>query len=172
MRKGCVHAYCVDNRFPSEAHVVGSVSRSGSGPMTGVTIPVLPKLPMVKNAFVIYDPKTEKYSRGGMSPSWSKKPKTWSGWGPLKNHLAMFIQYELLGKETSYLDRKRKYGLTPHQPYTDCLIYDIVWNTYICRVQDVFDEMIADRVEQDKKDQKKRIERLTEKIRQMNEEVE
>jgi hypothetical protein len=162
----------MDNCISSEAHVVGPMPRSGSGFVSGVTIPVLPELPAVKNAFVIYDPKTEKYSRGGMTPSWSKKPKMWSGWGPLKNHLSMFIQVEYVGKESSYLERKKKYVLTRYYPYTDCMIYDIVSNSYICRVQDVFDEMIAVRVEQDKKDQKKRIELLTEKIRQMNEEAE
>ena len=136
--------------------------------MSAVTIPILPKLPTVKNAFVIYDPKTEKYSRGGMTPSWSKKPKMWSGWGPLKNHLAMFITIEYIGGWSKFVDRKKKYGLARYNPYEDCMIYDIVTNSYICRVKDLYNEMIIAREEQDKKDREKHLNEMLKKIKKIN----
>jgi hypothetical protein len=112
--------------------------------MTEVHIPVLPKLPVIKNAFVIYDPKTERYSSGGMEPWYSKKMKFWKSWGTLKNHLSMFITYDFTDKNN------RKYGLQ-NNPYEDCLIYDTMSNSYVCRVKDLYNEMIIAREEKDKK---------------------
>lgn len=128
-----------------------------------------PKLPQPKQAFIIYDPKTEKYSRGGMTPTWSKKPKMWSGWGPLKNHLAMFISVEYLDRGNRYLNAKRKHSIAHRQPYSeDCIIFDIVANGQVAKVHDIYKEMIYARVEQDKKDQDKRIADAIMQIRKMN----
>lgn len=48
----------------------------------------LPKL----EGYVIYDPTTGLFSSGGMPGKmhWRKKPKIWTGIGPLKNHLRQF----------------------------------------------------------------------------------
>jgi hypothetical protein len=134
--------------------------------MTEVHIPVLPKLPVVKNAFVIYDPKTERYSSGGMDPWWSKKMKYWKSWGSLKNHLAMFITINYT--DLKYAQVNKKYGLAQNNPYEDCMIYDISTNTYVCRVKDLYNEMFIAREEQDKKDQKKQLNEMMKKIKKMN----
>lgn len=39
--------------------------------------------------YMIYNPKKGLYSAGGTTPKWKKKPKIWSGMGPLKNHINM-----------------------------------------------------------------------------------
>ena len=54
--------------------------------MTMVSIP-LPRM----EGYVIYNPDTGLFSAGGTGPTWRKKPKIWSGLGPLKNHLQLFV---------------------------------------------------------------------------------
>jgi hypothetical protein len=43
----------------------------------------LPKL----QGYVIYNPATEKFSKGGYGPKWGNTPKIWTNIGHLKNHL-------------------------------------------------------------------------------------
>lgn len=49
------------------------------------------KFPLKFEGYVILDPRTGQYSRGGTAPDWGKRPKVWSGIGPLKNHLNQFV---------------------------------------------------------------------------------
>lgn len=43
--------------------------------------------------YIIYNPATNLYSRGGAYESglWGKRPKFWIGMGPLKSHISMII---------------------------------------------------------------------------------
>lgn len=64
-------------------------------------IPTLPKL----EGYVIYNPTTGLYSKGGSYGVWSKRPKIWSSIGAVKNHLVQYVSrdytnYEATGKAT------------------------------------------------------------------------
>lgn len=41
----------------------------------------------------IYNPVTDKFSRGGLWVNWSKNGKVWATMGNLKSHLTMLKQY-------------------------------------------------------------------------------
>jgi hypothetical protein len=127
----------------------------------------LPELPCPKEAYVIYSNSREKYSRGGCAPSWSTKPKTWSGLGPLKGHLAMFIVIEFIGKAPYW---RKEYKLTATQPYDGCVIYDIVSKRQVSTVHEMYRTMIEARMVQDRKDQNKETDRLIKLIQKRNEE--
>jgi len=67
--------------------------------------------------YVIYNPATSLYSRGGVRGEWSKKPKIWSSIGHLKNHLSLYIITDF-DKNNSY------FVVTDH--YKDCIVVNII----------------------------------------------
>jgi hypothetical protein len=71
------------------------------------------KLPNELKGYVIYEPKTGTYSRGGRS-GWGKTPKIWTSLRNLKLHLQMFVS------EWSY---HKKIYLSSR--YKDCVVVDI-----------------------------------------------
>jgi hypothetical protein len=82
------------------------------------------KIPQVKlpetDALAIYNPQLGKWSRGGMGPTWGKKPKIWSQVGPLKNHLSQFVGRHYGGRrngapEAIYISEK----------YDGCVLVDM-----------------------------------------------
>lgn len=49
--------------------------------------PVLPKM----EGFVIYNPATGLFSKGGTNGTWAKRPKIYTSLGHLKSHLTQFV---------------------------------------------------------------------------------
>lgn len=74
-----------------------------------------PKLPT--EAWAIYNPNIEQWSRGGAGPKWGKRPKLWSTIGALKNHLNLMVypRYKP-GEPTQICIRS---------VYNGCYIYDV-----------------------------------------------
>lgn len=76
---------------------------------------IVPKLPT--EAYAIYNPITEMWSRGGSGPKWGKKPKLWSSIGHLKNHLNLMVY------------PRYRHGSTPEivvlTVYDSCYIFDV-----------------------------------------------
>lgn len=81
------------------------------------------KIPPVKlpdaEALAIYNPKLDKWSRGGTGPHWGKKPKIWSQVGPFKNHLSMFVDRYYAGRWLSYD------AVLISDAYDGCVIVDV-----------------------------------------------
>ena len=78
----------------------------------------IPK-PVVKG-FVIYNPKTQLFSRGGYGPRWSKTPKIWSNIGHMKNHIGVAISTYPYGRR----DNTTK-EIPLNECYVDCVVYDV-----------------------------------------------
>ena len=83
-------------------------------------------LPEIKHGYVIYDPVTGLYSKGGTWNVWRKKPKVWSNIGFLKNHLHMFTD--------PYYNKDRTYK--GHEE-----IHDIVTKEKLCTVDEMLNEL-------------------------------
>lgn len=89
----------------------------------------LPK-PIVMKGYAIYDPATDKWSRGGNYTSrlWGKKPKIWSAVGHVKNHINQLIvdNYDFKNKVIrirSFYKGCVILDVTTMQPATDIDIY-------------------------------------------------
>jgi hypothetical protein len=69
--------------------------------------------------FVIYNPQTKLFSRGGFSrlKLWSKRAKIWGTLGHVKNHLNMFVY-----REYNYVDGKQYCKLHIGSEYDGCLV--------------------------------------------------
>ena len=77
---------------------------------------ILPKPKM--EGYVIYNPHNQLFSTGGCVPQWKKHGKIWSGIGPLKNHLNLFI----------YTQYRNKKIVINYVVYKDCEIFNIFTN--------------------------------------------
>jgi hypothetical protein len=56
-------------------------------------ISTLPQL----EGYVIFNPDTGLYSRGGTDVKWTKLPKLWTTVGAVKNHLALHVRRDYSG---------------------------------------------------------------------------
>ena len=68
-------------------------------------------------SWAIYNPHTKMWSRGGTNPKWGKNPKAW-GLGPLKNHLALFVNVRYNNEQAVIVDN----------PYKSCLLVNLDTN--------------------------------------------
>lgn len=93
------------------------------------------KLPKIEG-FVIYNPVTDLYSKGGQYPKWSKKPKIWTNIGHVKLHLNQLI-YPL------YYERK----LIFRNCYKNCGLFDIVTQEKPFEIIDYLDEKLQEILE-------------------------
>lgn len=87
------------------------------------------QLPKPKG-YIIYDPETGLYSRGGDFNGWKKNPKIWANIGHLKNHFNLFISSD--GKSTQY-------NRCPYKGHEE--VYDIVTNTKLGTVKEYINEI-------------------------------
>lgn len=81
-----------------------------------------PKKPTV--FYAIYNPKNQKYSKGGAGyPTWARYPKTW-GLGGFKNHLNLYTtsaySFPEIGEDES--SRYYRFHVKPEQFLKDCLM--------------------------------------------------
>lgn len=93
----------------------------------------LPKL----EGYVIYNPATGMYSKGGTYGIWAKKPKIWSDAAHVKAHLAMYVN-----RDYTYLsngkDFKCRMKISTH--YKDCVVLNLVDNTEPFKIYDYMRE--------------------------------
>lgn len=83
------------------------------------------KVPVRPAGYAIYNPKTDKWSRGGSRPTkWGKTPKIWSHIGHLKNHIRLYLgwQYAYRWNEGKP-DNFEAYII--HRDYDGCMIIDV-----------------------------------------------
>ena len=52
----------------------------------------------------IYNPKIDKFSRGGLNIRWTKNGKVWATMGNLKSHLSMIKEYPPIYNHTYIKD--------------------------------------------------------------------
>lgn len=105
----------------------------------------LPKL----EGYMIYNPKTELFSKGGIDPSWKKQGKIWSKLGHLKNHL---IQSCIVKKYGHYIngeyvnDKFIKVNLLSYDGknnYKDCVIINVATGQVVSDVLSLLKELVA-----------------------------
>lgn len=82
-------------------------------------------IPTIEHSYVIFDPNTGLYSKGGSYKVWRKKPKVWANIGHLKNHLNMFLDY-----------RGEIYGGCPYQGHEE--VHDIIAKEKLWTVRDYY----------------------------------
>lgn len=87
--------------------------------------------PIVMKGYAIWNPVTEKWSRGGVYNSnlWAKKPKIWSAVSHIKNHINQLVieryhYQEKVVKIRNYYKGCEVLDMTTMQPATDFNIYD------------------------------------------------
>lgn len=81
---------------------------------------IVPLKPII--GFAIYNPDTQKWSRGGYRPKWSNTPKIWTRIGDLKSHLQnqIYDHYPRSGDN--------EYKIIINSTYKNCIIVDISTN--------------------------------------------
>ena len=100
-------------------------------------IPAIPKL----EGYVIYNPSTGLYSKGGTAGVFAPRPKIWSSVGAVKNHLALFVNrhYEyVLNEEDS--SRKQKCSIIISTHYKGCNVINLVDSTEPFKIHDYMKE--------------------------------
>jgi hypothetical protein len=83
----------------------------------------LPKL----EGYVIYNPDTGMYSKGGSYGVFSPRPKIWSSIGAVKNHLALYINRHYHKLESSVV-------ISTH--YKGCVVLNLVDGTEPFKIHD------------------------------------
>lgn len=89
--------------------------------------------PIIKKpeGFAIYNPKTQLYSAGGISPKWRKMGKIWQI-GPIKNHLYQFVR-------SDYSNHTYVISNT----YDGCIIVDLETNQESeMKIEDIYQKYI------------------------------
>lgn len=84
----------------------------------------MPKL----EGYVIHDPFTGMYSKGGTYGVFAPRPKIWSSVGAVKNHLALYINHRYTP------DRNSEIIISKH--YLGCVVLNLVDGTEPFKIYD------------------------------------
>ena len=85
--------------------------------------------------YVIYNPSTGLYSKGGTMGVFATRPKIWSSVGALKNHLALYINRHYENVFTP--ERSQKCSIIISKHYKGCNVINLVDGTEPFRIHAV-----------------------------------
>lgn len=101
-------------------------------------IPALPK----PEGYVIYNPSTGLYSKGGTYGVFSPRPKIWSSIGAVKNHLALYVnrRYDYYMKVEGSLHKVSRTDIVISAHYKGCNVINLVDGTEPFKIHDYMRE--------------------------------
>ena len=105
-----------------------------------------PRLPT--KGYIIFSPRTAKYSRGGYYIKWASKPKIWASMGYLNSHLAQHVDKDW--KSGTYSTIRRGYD------DASAVIIEINSNEVVCTVFEAYQRIIDKRLKKDVREKAKK----------------
>lgn len=88
--------------------------------------------------YVIYNPSTGLYSKGGTAGVFATRPKIWSSVGAVKNHLALFVNRRYEQVFTPMREQKCSVIISAH--YKGCNVVNLVDGTEPFKIHDYMRE--------------------------------